>query len=410
MDIQNMTKLLEQLNKNTQQTTKVGDLFDVKTGGTPSRAKPKFYLNGNIPWVKTQELVDSVIYDTDEKITQDAINNSNAKVFPKNSVILAMYGATVGKLGILGVDASTNQACATFIPSKNSDIKFLYYLLLRNRQRIISEATGSAQQNLSVDKIRNFEFGFPNFQTQKKIASILSAYDAKIENNNKIIKNLEATAQTIFNEWFVKFHFPGYEKVKMVESEMEGIPEGWGIKNIKDVFTVVLGGTPSREKSQYWNGNIPWINSGEVNKLRILEATEHITELGLNKSNARLVKSGATVIAITGATLGQVSRLEIDSTANQSVIGIFDKDNILNEYLYLFISNNILDLISGASGGAQQHINKQMVENYKILIPSESVVQQFNKKVFSIFRLIKELLKENISLKSQRDQLLVKLI
>lgn len=405
-----MTKLLEQLNKNTQQTTKVGDLFDVKTGGTPSRAKPKFYLNGNIPWVKTQELVDSVIYDTDEKITQDAINNSNAKVFPKNSVILAMYGATVGKLGILGVDASTNQACATFIPSKNSDIKFLYYLLLRNRQRIISEATGSAQQNLSVDKIRNFEFGFPNFQTQKKIASILSAYDAKIENNNKIIKNLEATAQTIFNEWFVKFHFPGYEKVKMVESEMEGIPEGWGIKNIKDVFTVVLGGTPSREKSQYWNGNIPWINSGEVNKLRILEATEHITELGLNKSNARLVKSGATVIAITGATLGQVSRLEIDSTANQSVIGIFDKDNILNEYLYLFISNNILDLISGASGGAQQHINKQMVENYKILIPSESVVQQFNKKVFSIFRLIKELLKENISLKSQRDQLLVKLI
>src|SRR3989344_9327322 len=144
-----MSKLLEQINTEERKTKKVGDLFNVKTGGTPSRVKSEFYLNGTVPWVKTQELVDSVIYDTDEKITQEAIKNSNAKVFPKNSIILAMYGATVGKLGILGIDASTNQACATFIPNENSDIKFLYYILLRNRQRIISEATGSAQQNLS---------------------------------------------------------------------------------------------------------------------------------------------------------------------------------------------------------------------------------------------------------------------
>jgi type I restriction enzyme S subunit len=190
----------------------------------------------------------------------------------------------------------------------------------------------------------------PDLKIQEKIAEILSVYDSKIETNNKIIKNLEATTQTIFNEWFVNFCFPGYEKAKMVEGEMGEIPEGWEVKKVSELFTVILGGTPSREKPEYWSGDIPWINSGEVNKLRILEATEHITELGLNKSNARLMKSGATVLAITGATLGQVSRLEIDSTANQSVVGIFDENNILNEYLYLYISNNILDLISGASG------------------------------------------------------------
>jgi type I restriction enzyme S subunit len=288
------------------------------------------------------------------------------------------------------------------------NLKYLYYLL----QRINLPRYGgdSAVPGLSRDTIYSLGVQTPKIDTQDKIASILSAHDAKIKNNNAIIKNLETIAQIVFDEWFVNFRFPGYEKAKFIDSEMGEIPEEWEIKDIKDVFTVILGGTPSREKPEYWNGNIPWINSGEVNRLRILGATEYITDLGLRKSNARLIKSGATVLAITGATLGQVSRLEIDSTANQSVVGIFDEENILNEYLYLYISNNILDLISGASGGAQQHINKQMVENYKIIIPPEQIITGFNKKVISIFLLIKILFQENISLKSQRDQLLAKLI
>ena len=297
---------------------------------------------------------------------------------------------------------------------KNIDPRFAYLVLtadqnLKEFQNIAESRSGTFPQ-ITFEAIADYEVNIPDIPTQKKIAEILSAYDLKIENNNKIIKNLEATAQAIFNEWFINFRFPGHEKVKMVDSEMGEIPEGWEVKNIKDIFTVILGGTPSREKPEYWGGNISWINSGEVNKLRILEATEHITELGLDKSNARLIKSGATVLAITGATLGQVSRLEIDSTANQSVVGIFDENNILNEYLYLYISNNILDLISGASGGAQQHINKQMVENYKIMIPSEIIIEKFNRTILSTFFLTKELFKENISLKSQRDQLLAKLI
>lgn len=290
----------------------------------------------------------------------------------------------------------------------NNDPKYCYYFLSSFDFEKFNAGTGVP--TLNRNHIHGIPVKVPGVPTQKKIAEILSAYDAKIENNNFIIKKLEATAQTLFDEWFVNFRFPEYEKTKFIDSEMGEIPEGWNVKNIKDIFTVILGGTPSREKPEYWNGSIPWINSGEVNKLRILEATEHITELGLNKSNARLIKSGATVLAITGATLGQVSRLEIDSTANQSVVGIFDEEDILNEYLYLYITNNILDLISGASGGAQQHINKQMVENYQILIPTEAVIKDFNKKIKSNFVLIKELFKENIFLKLQRDLLLKKLI
>ncbi len=336
----------------------------------------------------------------------------------KNDLVFARTGATTGMSYFIDSDLREEAVFASYLIrlrfNKNicSPQLLKYFFQSRNYWgQVNGSLSGSAQPGINAVTLSEMQVKLPlDVAIQNKIAEILSAYDSKIENNNKIIRNLEATAQVIFNEWFINFRFPGYEKVKMVESEMREIPERWEIKDIKDIFTVILGGTPSREKSEYWSGNIPWINSGEVNKLRILEATEHITELGLNKSNARLIKSGATVLAITGATLGQVSRLEIDSTANQSVVGIFDEKNILNEYLYLYISNNILDLISGASGGAQQHINKQMVENYKIVIPSEKVIKEFNKKVTSNFFLIKELFKENISLKSQRDQLLAKLI
>jgi type I restriction enzyme S subunit len=171
-----------------------------------------------------------------------------------------------------------------------------------------------------------------------------------------------------------------------------------------------LGGTPSRDESKYWGGKIPWINSGEINKLRIIEATEHITDEGLKKSNARLMNIGTTVLAITGATLGQVSRLEIESSANQSVVGIYDEDNKLNEYMFLYIKSNIMDLILGASGGAQQHINKQIVENYKIILPDSNIILKFTNIAMPIFKLIRECFFENTNLKQSRDQLLAKLI
>ena len=144
-------------------------------------------------------------------------------------------------------------------------------------------------------------------------------------------------------------------------------------KQIKEVSKCVLGGTPSRAKSEYWNGNINWINSGEVNKFRIIDASEKITELGLQKSSTALLPKGTTVLAITGATLGQVSRLEIDSCANQSVIGIIPNNIELNNYIYLSIFNTINDLILKQTGGAQQHINKNDVETHEIIIPNDKI-------------------------------------
>ncbi|NBQ68492.1 MAG: hypothetical protein EBU46_06510 [Nitrosomonadaceae bacterium] len=118
------------------------------SGGTPSRNIER-YFQGTIPWIKTGELGSMYIRDATEHITEEALNNSSAKIFPKGSVGIAMYGATIGKLSIWGMDASTNQACAVGIPTEAINNKFLYYFLLAEKQKLIKAGKGGAQPNIS---------------------------------------------------------------------------------------------------------------------------------------------------------------------------------------------------------------------------------------------------------------------
>ena len=146
----------------------------------------------------------------------------------------------------------------------------------------------------------------------------------------------------------------------------------------------MLGGTPKTNIPEYWNGDIDWINSGEVNKLRITTASKTITQLGVDKSATKLLKKWTTVIDITGETLGQVSLLEIDSCANQSVIGIYSK-NFKHDYIYPLICYHVKDLISKQTGGAQQHINMNDVKSLEVKVPSLIDYQKYSSKALPLF-------------------------
>ena len=172
----------------------------------------------------------------------------------------------------------------------------------------------------------------------------------------------------------------------------------------------MLGGTPSRNKAEYWGGNIPWINSGSVNLFRITKPSELITELGLNHSATKLLPVKTTVLAITGATLGQVSLLEIDACANQSVVGVVPNAVLPYEFIYPFIIANIKELISHQTGGAQQHINKQNVENLRICMPDAASMKKYRDSVGGMYSMIANNCHENERLISLRDALLPKLL
>ena len=274
--------------------------------------------------------------------------------------------------------------------------EYVYYLSIspKFREKAISLMTGtSGRQRVQLDPLKEEEFNIPSVHDQIKIVKILSSIDKKIKLNNKINNNLHELCNNMY-----------FELVSQLDDSNSSS------KQIKEVSKCVLGGTPSRAKSEYWNGNINWINSGEVNKFRIIDASEKITELGLQKSSTALLPKGTTVLAITGATLGQVSRLEIDSCANQSVIGIIPNNIELNNYIYLSIFNTINDLILKQTGGAQQHINKNDVETHEIIIPNDKLLKKFDESTRSMFDKISITCFENKRLEQLRDTLLPKLM
>ena len=388
---------------------RLGDVCTrVCSGGTPKSTNLSYY-GGEIPWLNTKEIDFNRIYSTEKTITDSGLNNSSAKWIAPNTVTVAMYGATAGKSCIVKVPMTTNQACCNLtINDEVADYEFVYYTLKNDYTTLASLANGGAQQNLNAQIIKDYVLKMPSLADQRRIASILSSLDRKIELNNKINADLEEMAQAIFKNWFVDFE--PFKDGKFVDSELGMIPEGWKVGTLGDFCKCLLGGTPSRSKEEYWNGDVNWINSGEINKFRILEASEKITELGLSKSATKLLPKKTTVLAITGATLGQVSLLEIDTCANQSVIGVLENAEVPYEYIYPFIKDRIEMLIQHQTGGAQQHINKDNVESLIFLLPAKNVLENYISLVGPMYKRIESQCFENLYLSSLRDTLLPRLM
>lgn len=156
----------------------LGNVAKWGSGGTPSRKYPEYYT-GDIAWVKTGELNNGYLYETEEHITKEAIKNSNAKIFPQGTVIIAMYGATIGQCAILEIAAATNQACACAIVNSNTDNKFLFTYLLSQKHNFINLGKGGAQPNISQTILKEYPIVLPSLPEQQEIVRILDNLLAK---------------------------------------------------------------------------------------------------------------------------------------------------------------------------------------------------------------------------------------
>jgi len=186
---------------------KLSELSPISSGGTPSRKKPEYYNNGTIPWVKTGEVRDKIITYTEEKITNLALKNSSAKVYPINSIVIAMYGATAGRTAKLGIEAATNQTCAVLynINTDLVDIDFLWFYLMTQIDSFKNLAEGSAQPNLNAIKIKKFPIPIPPLEIQNKIVNYITKLKEEISSLNQQAKEnrvlaLKELEEKIFNE------------------------------------------------------------------------------------------------------------------------------------------------------------------------------------------------------------------
>jgi type I restriction enzyme S subunit len=221
---------------NNWKSRPLGELATTTSGGTPSRAR-KDYYGGSIPWVKSGELNDDYIFDTEEHITEAGLKNSSAKVFSSGTILIALYGATVGKTSILRTDASTNQAVCGITPGPDLDAGYLRFHLISLRRELLSHRYGGAQPNISQQIVRNQKIAYPPLPEQKKIAHILSTVQRAIEAQERIIQTTTELKKALMHKLFTE----GLCHEPQKQTEIGPVPESWEVVHLGEFFQIKHG-------------------------------------------------------------------------------------------------------------------------------------------------------------------------
>ncbi|MBZ2187339.1 MAG: restriction endonuclease subunit S [Bryobacter sp.] len=377
------------------------------------RSNRSFYDGGTIPWVKTGELNDWYIEDTEEHITEEGLAHSSAKLFEPETVLMAMYGdgRTITSLGILRRPATSNQACCAMIADpKICHPLFLFYSLKAYRHVLLKLAYGGSQRNLNAKTIKEFAIPIPSLVTQECVVRVLSAYDHLIENNTRRIKILEEMAHMLYREWFVHFRFPGHEKVRMVQSELGPIPEGWTVTSFDSLSEVLSGGTPKTSEPAYWDGSIPFFGPTDApDAFFVLSTTRRVTELGLSKCNSKLYPAETVFITARG-TVGKVALPACEMAMNQSCYALKGKQGVNQLALFLMTKHLAEQLKKKATGAVFDTITVDTFQKLRVVRSVDELLARLESEVRPIFALLLNLLRRNANLRTTRDLLLPKLI
>ena len=377
----------------------------ITSGGTPKTTIAAYYSGGNIPWLNTKEVDFCRIRKTEKYITTDGIINSSAKWIEKNSVVVAMYGATAGKVAIAKIPLTTNQACCNLeINSEIADYSFIYHYLKSKYSIISGLANGGAQQNLNVQIIKDFEIEIPPLNTQKQISSILDACDNKIEINTTINQNLEAQAQAIFKSWFVDFE--PFKNGKFVDSELGKIPEGWTIKKLGEVSKNIKEKVASRT-------NTPVLSA--VKEGRLILSEEYFSKQVYSKSLSKYIVVKENEYAYNPArvnigSLGRNTMCPLGCVSPVYVVFKIDDDYLAFFDLYFKMDSFKKEVKLRASGSVRQTLSYDDFSLIKIIHPPKSVSSEFNKLSMVLFGKITRNNEESRRLSQLRDTLLPKLM
>lgn len=323
-------------------------------------------------------------------------------------------GVIIGRKGTLG---TVHFVCGRYWPHdttlwikdfKGNCPRFLYYFL--QTLKLQNFDTGASNPTLNRNHIHKIKVIFPKqVEIQKKIAAILSTYDELIDNNRRRIALLEKMAEEIYREWFVRFRFPGYEKVKV----SNGVPQGWQLVKVEKAFKFIGGGTPSKGIDRYWNyGNINWFTPSDItgaDGIFLEKSGEQCTEEGFSSSSARMFPP-YSVMLTSRATIGAVGINLTPACTNQGFITCIPNERYPLPYLYHWIklAKPHFELLAGGATFAE--LTKGTFKRIEILTPPNPIVNEFAQIESPLFKAVEIYLKTNRKLGETRDKLLARFI
>ena len=392
-------------------TYKLEDLCKrICSGGTPKSTCEEFY-GGTIPWLNTKEVNFNRIYETESTITQTGYNNSSAKWVDANSIIVAMYGNTAGKVALAKIPLTTNQACCNLtIDELKADYRYLFYYLLSQYDIIKSKANGAAQQNLNAQQIKDLLIPLPSLETQRVISDILTALDDKIELNNRINHNLEEQAQALYKSWFVDFE--PFKDGKFVESELGMIPEGWRVLPAESICPINIGKTPPRSEHTWFSSdkqNITWVSISDMGNAGcfINSSAETLTKEAVEKFNIKVVPQGSILLSFK-LTIGRVAIAGKELTSNEA-IARFEASDYQRSFLFLTLKSYDYSSL-GSTSSIATAVNSKIIKSMPIICPTDKIMTDFHFLTNDIFTEIQIRQEETSRLSELRDSLLPKLM
>ena len=385
------------------QSYKLKEVGEVVTGNTPPTTQREYY-GTQYKFIKPTDMREGQRYVpiTEEYYSELAYQKYRKSLLPVNTPCVVTIGSLGKKMCLTDEPSFTNQAVNAVIPNENFDGVFLYYCL-RTRLPYVKQldsGTTSGRENVSKSSFSNIVIEAPSLAIQKKIASILSAYDNLIENNNKRIKILEQMAENLYKEWFVRFRFPGHETTPLEN----GIPKGWELRPLFDVASVTYG---FPFKSELFN------NDESLNAVvRIRDILDNKTDTYTSEScdNRYLIKENAILIGMDGLfhmCLWNGSRAFL----NQRVVMLNSKDdNICNYLLYLSVKPQIKFWEQTISGTTVAHLGDKHLKKVTVLIPNRPILKEANERFRAYMEQKRKLFIMNQNLIKQRDLLLPRLM
>ena len=369
--------------------TTLGEVGTWQSGGTPSRSN-KTYYGGNIPWLKTGDLNDGLISDIPESITEEAVANSSAKINPTGSVLIAMYGATIGKLGILTFPATTNQACCACIEFNAIIQLYLFYFLLSQRNEFIAKGGGGAQPNISKEIIVNTFIPLPPLSEQQRIVMEIEKWFALIDQ----IEQSKVNLQTIIKQAKSKIldlaihgklvpqdpnDEPAIELLKRINPDFTPcdnghytqLPDGWQIASMQTLCNLIDG-----EKQ----GGIERINL-DVKFLRGEREAKTLI-------SGKFVAANSLLILVDGENSGEVFRSPIDGYQGSTFKQLRINENMNEEYVLQVINLHRKILRESKIGSAIPHLNKKLFKAIEVPIPpykeQQRIIKAINKAFMSL--------------------------
>jgi len=409
-----------------EQFKKLTDIGSVGRGKSKHRPRnaPELY-GGQYPFIQTGDVKHSNFYITSYTQTYNEKGLAQSKLWQPGTLCITI-AANIADTAILGIPACFPDSIIGFVPKKGvSDVKFIKYCLETYKQQIQSISQGTTQDNLSIEKLLSIRLRVPLFAVQQKIASILSAYDDLIENNNRRIAVLEKMAEEIYREWFVRFRFPGYEKVRFIK----GIPDGWHVRRFHEIVEHYIGGGwgEDNQSTSFCEGSfvirgtdIPHVQAGE------LKGCPYRFHKSSNLKSRKL-QPDDFVFEVSGGSKDQL--LGRNVLVTERVLNFFDAPVIaasfckqirfrrelaspyfMKYFLKLYYEYDLVGIYQVQSTGISNYQFESFLKFQTIILPPDDLQKKFEDMIKPIIEMRDDVALANIALRRTRDLLLPSLI